>query len=213
MATKCACAGTERLFRDVRAIVPGVTDDVANMELYNTLHEFCRRSLAVRADTEDVLPAGTADFVLADTEDGWKVIYVVSLRNEQGPLRPRPALRQTRPLPAYMGYWCEPPNHVHFGAPSVNQMQVNGIVALGPGPSCAQKCQSVPQTIWDDHYEAIRAGTLGRLYMQPAKPYSNLANGRLLMTRAHALTGEARVQADKASTMADPPWAYPRFAV
>lgn len=211
MATKCACTGIDVLIRDVRVVVPGVTDAVVAMELYNTLKEFCQRSMVVRAETQDVLMAGQQDFVLADVE-GWEVIYVVSLRHEEGWLRPRPQLRQMRSLAAQSGYWCDPPNHVHFSAPFDKETAIDGIVALGPGPSCAQNCQMVPKIIWDRHYEAIRAGTMGRLYIQPSKPYSNLGTGRMMLQRAHALTGEARVTADKESTVADPPWAFPRWA-
>lgn len=214
MATSCACVSADRLFRDIRAIVPAVTDDVVAMELFTTLDEFCRRSLSVRGTSKDILAAGTSDLRIADTGDGLEVIQIFAFRTPAGLIRPRPALNyQPRTMMAGAQYfWCEEPNHAFFDGVAQFDTELEGIVALAPSSACDSSCTRVPQQVYKENYEALRAGTLGRLFIQPGKVYTNLLQGRAMMTRANHRTMEARVKADQENTMGDAPWRFPSFA-
>jgi|SRR5262245_9394375 len=216
MATKCQCQTTDIFVRDVRVIVPSVTDDMVRLELFNCVRDFCLQSLAVRADTLDTIAAGSDGVVLADTDDGMEVVKVISLSTTNGRLRPIPALRLSQspapsaPVNGLAGYWCDAPNSVRVWAPPVIDVDIAGVVAVAPKVNCAENFMKVPEVLYQQHYEAIRCGTLGRLYMQLGKPYSNMPQARLMMGRANARSIQARITADQSDTMGEPPWTFPR---
>lgn len=214
MATKCTCVSADRLFRDIRAIVPSVTDEMVSIELSAALDEFCRRSLSVRGTTLDVLAAGVSDIRLADTGDGLEVIRIFGFKHPNGWIRPRPALRAmpSRGMTGLQYFWCEEANHAFFDGAAPADVELEGIVALAPGLACAGNCSRIPEQVYKENYEALRAGTLGRLYIQPGKAYTNLVSGRAMLARANARAMEARTTADQENTLADAPWRFPGFA-
>lgn len=200
----------DRLLRDIATIVNGVMPEVIRNELNATVRDFCRRSNSLKDDVLDTLPAGSNELMIADV-NGLKAIKVLAARTGDGAIiYEDPLLRQRAPtgIVTPRRYYCPAENKMVFeGAPQAD-LPLTLMVAFCPRADSA----SVPEDLYEQRYEGLKAGTLGRLYMQPNKPYSNLALGRLNMGSFVAAVSIARVEALQELTKADPPAPYPRWA-
>jgi len=70
----------------------------------------------------------------------------------------------------------------------------------------------IPDYILDTHNEALRATSLTRLLLEPAKPYSDAKLGALYAREANARTMEARDIAERMYGRNEHQWMFPRWA-
>lgn len=200
----------DRLVREVTGTLPSVLQNVVQSQLADVVRDFCRKSWSIKADIMVTLPAGVSGMTLPDI-NGFKVIKVLSGRTSEGAaLREDPTLRHmavaTNVSPRR--YYCPDENQMTFdGAPTADTGLVL-VVAVCPRDGTV----TVPDSLYEQRYEALLAGVLGRLYMQPSKPYSNVAMGRLHWGRYNAELQSAKIQAMQELTKGDAPWQYPRWA-
>lgn len=209
MATDCPAIDAALVARDILLLLPGATQALLEIELQNAVRDFCEQSLAIRADSSDILPAGTNEITLADTTDGMQVIKVLYLRGPSGPLYPSPASRQyaVNSSGAAFRFYCPERNKLVFDSLVTEATPLDAVVALKPGLSCTK----LPVAAYDQHYEAIKAGAMGRMHGHIGKAYSNLVMSSRLLARAKSLAVQARFQADQENTMGDPGWRFPKY--
>lgn len=196
------------LIRQLQATLPGVTADIIRMELFDAVRDFCRRSLAIRAEALETLPAGASELVIANGE-GLEVIKVLKVVTSEGKEIPPSS---SRPFVVDMGgprrFYCpgEEENVVTFDGTSQEDLQLIMTCAVQPMAGV----ELIPASLWNKHYEAVRQGTIGRLYDQPGKSYSSQQKAAMALRRAFNMANDARVVAERANTMTDNVWRYPR---
>jgi hypothetical protein len=143
----------DRLYDNVQTLLPAITLPVIEMELWNTVQEFCIRSTYFRSKINWHMAKGvtTVDFNPFDANT--VVVWV---------------------LFAYgLTHWeIEPPAKlVDLQVPATAARTGWALVSLRPVTFNAVRLNATPElfTTW---FETMLDGTLGRLYAMPAKPWS-----------------------------------------
>jgi hypothetical protein len=86
----------------------------------------------------------------------------------------------------------------------------SGEVLLALKPSSLQS--ELPYDIWTQWFETLLAGALYRLFLQPAKPYSDPQAARLHAAAFRAGVASARAQAQAYNLTGGSSWRYPYFS-
>jgi hypothetical protein len=183
--------GVERLYDNVQSEVPGVTLAQIKMAAWNTIEDFYIRSTWRREHLFWEMPAGVyaVDFNPFDAD--WLVAWVLAWNGlTNGKVEPPALLRD-------------------IGFPLATTTR-NGEVWLALKPT--DFSADFDPLLWQQWFETILAGTLHRLYRQPAKPYSS-PQLALLHGRTFNL-GVARARGIAHNNYAGntPSWRFPRFA-
>lgn len=183
----------ERLYDNVQILLPAITVPVIDVELWNTISEFCIRSTYLRARTYWSMAPGisTVDFnpFNQDMVVVW-VLYAHGLTHWE--INPPAQLVDFMPPTAGRTGWA--------------------FVALRPARFDAVRVGNIPElfTTW---YETMLDGTLGRLYAMPSKPWSNPQLAQYHGTRFRQGMNRARDIAERLhSHQQSPRRAYPYFA-
>lgn len=87
MATSSSCAPTDRLLQTLRVHVPGVTDPVLQLELFNVMDEFFRRTSAWTYTTDVTLVDDKFEYVLGTPADT-VVVRVMGVTHNNLPVPP-----------------------------------------------------------------------------------------------------------------------------
>jgi len=199
------------LIKQVVALMPGVTVMAVTTELFDTIHEFCKETQALRGECLEVLPANVNAMSLA-SDGNLAIIKVLTVQGQDGlPLAPRPEMLQFM-VPNVSGsptrFACPQPDRIVFNALPAEDFRFRATVALTPICSSSQ----YPAVLFNQYYDAIKSGLEGKLFAQPAKSYTNAREALKRLNAFKAYKGYARINAEQANTLADPPWRYPRWA-
>jgi hypothetical protein len=183
----------DRLYDNVQTMLPAVTLPVIEMELWNTVQEFCIRSTYFRSKTYWFMAPGisTVDFNPFDVNTlvTW-VLYVNGLTHWE--INP-------------------PAQLVDFNTPTAIR-EGFAILSLRPRSFDEVKLNALPEllTTW---FETMLDGTLGRLYAMPAKPWSAPPLAQYHGTRFRQGINRARDIAERLhSHQQSPRRAFPYFA-
>lgn len=179
--------GLERIYDAVEAILPGVLHPVVQMTLWDAIEDFCARSTLWRATVGWDLPAGDSTLNLSPLDADTRVRWVLDVR---GLVRWR----------------VEPPARLVDLMNGAQDRTGTALVACAP----RKLGGALPSFLLDDWSEALRDGALSRLYMQPAKPYTNMQLAQFHGRRFKAGITQAKVSALHAGA---PLWRFPYFAV
>jgi hypothetical protein len=177
-----------RLFDNIQAVLPSVQLPVMEMELWNTIQEFCQRSTYCRSSVQWQLAEGAreVDFnPYSATMTAFQIIAQMGL------------LHYTVMPPARM---------IDTGLASTVR---NGWALLALKPV---SYSYVPPILFDLWFEALRAGTMWRLYRQPAKPYSSPQLAEMEGRSFRDYVRQARDQAERFNSGQQPAWRFPYFA-
>jgi hypothetical protein len=183
----------ERLYDNIQALMPAVTLPVIEMELWNTVCEFCIRSTYYRSKIYWEMAPGvsTVDFNPFDVNTlvTW-VLHVDGLTRWE--INPPAMLVDLYPPTASRSGWA--------------------IVSLRPKGFDEVKLNALPElfTTW---FETMLDGTMFRLYGMPVKPWSSPQLAQYHGTRFRQGINRARDIAERLhSSQQSPSRRYPYFA-
>jgi hypothetical protein len=183
----------ERLYDNVQTMLPGVTLPVLELELWNTVSEFCIRSTYFRALIYWQMAIGTSSVNFNPFSADMVVVWVLWQNG--------------------LTHWgINPPAELtDFMAPNAAR---NGaaVVALRPTKFDVLKLGALPElfTTW---FETMLDGVLFRLYGMPAKPWSSDKLATYHGTRFRQGINRARDIAERLhSHQQAPSRMYPYFA-
>jgi hypothetical protein len=181
-------SGAQRVYDNVQAQLPGVLLPTVQMELWNTVQEFCRLSSYFRAEVQWQMPIGTTviDFnpFSADMEV-YQVLGVRCLPNWK--VEPPAVLVNTGDASTYQSGWA--------------------LLALKP-----TSFGEMPSILFNLWFEAMLHGTIARLSAQPSKPYSSATQVQFHGAQFRAEVRRARDQAERYNGRSQPDWFFPYFA-
>jgi hypothetical protein len=183
----------ERLYDNVQILLPAITLPVINLELWNTVQEFCIRSTYFRSLIHWQMAPGVSSVDFNPFSASMMVVWVLwqhGLTNWQ----------------------VNPPAQlVDFLKPTGGRTG-EAMVALRPISFDEVKLNAMPElfTTW---YETMLDGVLGRLYAAPAKPWSAPPLAQYHGSRFRMGINRARDIAERLhSNQQSPRRAYPYFA-
>lgn len=150
--------GIERLYDNVQAQVSGVGLEAIKLAAWNTIEDFCLQSTLLREHVYWRMVGGVQAIDLSPFDDStiaaWTLGYTGLFR---GKVEPPAVLRD-----------------LTFPTPTAERFGEAWLVLKPASFDAATACDAFP-AFWSTWFEALLSGVLYRLYMQPAKPYSNPA--------------------------------------
>jgi uncharacterized Fe-S cluster protein YjdI len=187
----------DRVMDVLRVRLPGAKDSVIHLELFNAIDEFCRHAYAWVETITVPLVAGQT--VYAVTPAGTEIVEALSIDH---------ATLQSAGIVYSAG------TIALDGAPEADDLAtpLALVAVLTPSPLNTAPADWLPADLVAKHYAALVDGTLSKMMMQAAKPYSNPAlaqfHGRRFRNAIALATVDART-GDVAGVRA---WSFPRFA-
>lgn len=234
------CSPIERLMQTLRVHVPGATDDLLKLEVFNTVDEFFRRTSSWRYESsiqlattltmyDLALPADT-EFVrmLAVTLDGTPVTAAGSqgvIQSAIGNITPELTFADGDAtydsdgndlVSGLFTYSIYSPSYITVSnLPTQEQVSqpLKALMALTVGRGCeCQECDSwgVPDWMQAMFFHEWLDGSLGRLYQMPAKPWSEPNKAVYHLKRFRNSMGYRKQEAPKGFVHNSPGWHYPR---
>jgi hypothetical protein len=180
----------DRVYDNVQANVPGVLLPVVQMELWNTVQEFCRLSTYFRVELNFNLAVGQQLLDFNPYSSEMEVFTVLGLKSL-----------------GMQHYRIDPPALlINTGDTS---QPITGWVLAALKPT---NFGYLPPILFDLWFEAMLSGTLARLYAAPMKPYTNPQMASVNMGKFRAEVRRARDQAERFNSSQQSGWRFPYFA-
>lgn len=179
-----------RLYDNVQAVVPGLNFSLLQMMLWNTIEDFYIRSTLERRWQSWQMANGIQEVVFNPYDENWLVAWLLDYTG----------LNNALVIP--------PATIVDVCSGAVGLRQGTVLLALKPTSFAA----SLPASLWSTWFEAIKSGTLARLYELPAKPWSNPQIAVEKMREYRAGVSQARSYAQNQYTDGGGRWSFPYFA-
>lgn len=181
-----------RLYDNVQAEVPAVGLALIQMAAWNTIEEFFIRSTTRREKVFWQMPPGVYAVDFNPFSADWLVAWILDYSDLlYGKIEPPGLLRDVQPAPQ-----------------SQQLRQGKALLALKP----ASFASDFGPYIWQQWFETILAGTLWRLYRQPAKPWSSPQLATMNGQMYRAGINRARAIADRDLTDSGGRWRFPYFS-
>lgn len=234
------CAPTDRILQSLRVRVPGATDPMLSLELFNTIDEFLRRTSAWKYESSIDLAAGVTDYSLGTPADsvlvrldgasynGQPVLPAASsvVQSSTGVLLPDltfpdgdvlfdPFASDLNAGTGDFTYALYRPSYISVNNPP------NGTVkypfVLNMVLSISQDCLAcdcgdwqLPDWMYDMYFEDWLNGTLARLYSMPSKPWMNLQLGQFHGKKFRSQMAYRKQEARRGFQANTPTWRFPR---
>lgn len=225
------CAHTDPLLTTIKVRTPGVTDDMINLELFNTVNEFCRRTNAWRFETSVLLAQDTQEYPLPLPPDT-ALVRAIGVNHNDFPVAPvqagTGAPSQGRALTAWPAeLYAEPqassvfryaiviPTTLVISAPPSVEAQEQPLFVVAAITLAQSALQSdcgdwsVPEWMWDMYFEDWLDGCLSRLLSMPAKPWANLPLAQYHGKRFRSALAFRRQEARRGFAYDVPAWRFP----
>jgi hypothetical protein len=170
-----ASGGLDRIRDGVQAILPGAQASLVDLEMFSAIEEFCIQSTLWQLATNYTLDAGTARLDCSDLLDAGSRGAVANILQVNG-------LRR---------YSVQSP--IVMDAGDLTAVR-RGWVLLSLKPTELSD-DAIPTQLVNDWSDAIRNGTLGRLMLHPAKPYSSAPLAQVHLRRFSSRIAQARASA------------------
>lgn len=182
----------------IRTRVPGALDAAIKIELRNAVKEFLDGSDVWQQELEIEVEADEDEYTLTPTDDGlvnrFKWAYNASDIPVTGTLK-------------------MPDTFVLDVVPTQEEVFTVTIAVLSADLD-ASGFPEVPDWIITKYGEGIAEGTLSKLMLQPAKPYSNERFAMMHMQRFMGVIAKARMETQRSHTAGTQRWRFPQtFAV
>lgn len=182
----------DRLYDNVQAEVPAVALAAVKLAAWNAIEDFYIQSTARREMIYWQMPVGVYAVNFDPFDANWNVCWVLGYTGlTKGKVEPPGLLRDVQ--------WPQ----------STLLRTGQALVALKPA-SFSVDCGPL---LWVQWFEAILAGTLHRLYRQPAKPYSSPQLAQFYGVQYRAGVARARDIARRDYTNGPGLWQVPYFAM
>jgi hypothetical protein len=183
--------GVERLMDNVQAIMPGLTTDMTTLAIWNTIEDFYQRSTLRREHLYWEMPPGVLVVDFDPFDQNWRVCRFLAFNG-------------------LLNVKFETPGRIRDLASPTPTNKRDGEVILALKPSSLQT--PLPYDVWTQWFEALLAGVLYRLYLQPGKPYSDIQGARLNAALYRAGIASARALAQANNVTGGSSWSFPYFA-
>jgi hypothetical protein len=158
---------TERLIKNARVSLPGSLDDAILLELFNVLDQFFRESgvwtEAIQFSVMPGDPVGTVYYI--EPESVSTIVRLSNVANIDG-FRQRAAMS----IPGEVTFMTPPPDQEPLGNPFYYTAYV--ILSI-VDPVQRDGYPEFPEWVLEKYGTGILHGLLGRMMVQPAKPYTN----------------------------------------
>lgn len=239
MATN-ACTPIDRLMQTLRVQIPGATDAMLQLEAFNTIDEFFRRTSAWRHESEIQLATDVTEYdmslpvdaafvrMLGVTLNGAPVAPVGAqgtIQSSFGIITPELTFAdgdaQYDPDASDVAggifqYAIYKPTYVTVTSPpSADQIQhpLKMLMALSIAKSCLE-CDcgdwNLPEWMYDMFFQDWLDGVLGRFYQMPAKPWSEPTKAVYHHKRFRNAMAFRKQEATKGFVYGSPGWHFPR---
>jgi hypothetical protein len=235
-----ACSPSDRIMQTLRTRVPGATDDMLELELFNTIDEFLRRTNAWKYQTSVDISTGDTDYALNVPNDaitirvmkaeynGVPVIATQSwvVQSSIGTLVPEqqfpdgdamfsPFQTDITPPSQLFTYALYRPNYVTVTNPPSDEPLYPFILVVSLSLErgcleCACGDWSVPDWMFDTYFQDWEDGVLGRLFSMQSKPWSNTVLAQYHGKRFRNEMAFRKQEAARGFEYAVQTWRYPR---
>lgn len=189
----------QRLMKNLRVKLPGSMDAAIQLELFNTMDAFFQRTniwqedisftTVVNDTSYDVYPAASTSVInrlmWVKDSDGIVIDATMATPGAPGTIDLRYAPSNARTLTATVALTTTDP-------------------VDGDGNPV------FPIWVLNKYNDVIEAGVLGRMYAQPAKPWSNLQLASFYQRKFDGGASEARVEVRRKNTYATGAWRFPQ---
>jgi hypothetical protein len=235
------CAPNDRLLQSLRVHVPGATDPLIELELFNVMDEFFRRTSAWRHVSDIDLVENVLEYgfvVPADTT----VVRLMGVTHQNIPVVPTSAvgvaqtsIGQLEPsmvfpdgdvvvdphhsdlqggLFTYAVYRPEYISVTSLPDAEARKYPLQVTLALSLARSCLE-CEcgdwALEEWMWDTFFQDFLDGSLARLYAMPAKPWSNKDLTVYHGKRFRNAMAYRKQESMRGYSFAVPAWRFPRW--
>ena len=235
-----ACAPTDRLLQTLRVSVPGVTDDLLTLQLYNTMDEFFRRTSAWVYKTPITLVENVTEYGFPTPSDT-TIVRMMGVTHQNVPV---PAATSTGVVQTSIGtlepemvfpdgdisvapavsdiegglfsYAIYRPNYISLTSQpdaEARKYPLEVALALTLARECIEcDCDewALEEWMWDMFFDDFLNGTLGRLYGMPMKPWASTTHAQYHHKRFRNAMAYRKQEALRGFTYGQPTWRYPR---
>lgn len=182
--------GITRLLDNVQGIVPAVLLPIARMAAWNTIEEFYTRSTWRREWVTWCMPPQATEVDFNPYDGDWLVAWLLDYDGL--------TFGMVKPPAKLIDLQCSPPG----------ERTGRALLALKPSSFDSE----FDPLLFQQWFETILDGTLYRLYLQPAKPYSNPQMAQYHGKMYRAGCQRARSVAQLNYTDGPGRWSFPFFA-
>lgn len=185
-----------RIVKECNIKLPGAIDSAIRFEMFGALDELLRDSEVWKEDATVETRAGEDTYYLTVVEG--MIIRLFSLKTAND-----------TPVKATMEV---PGDLVLLETPLVEEVLTANVVLTITDPTTTDGDPSAPEWIFALYRPAIVAGTLFRMMLQPAKPYSSTELASYHGRKFRNFIAQARRSAMHKNLSGAQRWQFPRFA-
>ena len=235
-----ACVPNDRLLQTLRVHVPGVTDPMIELELFNIMDEFFRRTSAWHFTTDIELVEGQAEYGFGTPADT-QVVRLMGVLHQSMPV---PSAVGTGAVQTSVGrldpselfpdgdvavdpmesdlvsnmfsYAIYRPGYIQLTAlpdTEARKYPLKAILVLTLSRSCLE-CDcgdwAVEEWMWDMYFQDWLDGTLARLYGMPSKPWTNPTIAAYHAKRFRNAMAFRKQEAPRGFIWGQPMWRFPQ---
>jgi hypothetical protein len=234
------CSQTDRLLQTLRVHVPGATDDLLTLELFNTMDEFLRRTNSWTFQTDVDISSGDLEYPLALPGNS-EMVRVMSaayngapvpsatsgvVQSSMGTLQPEQTFPDGDAMFSPVNIDITPPNSIFtYAVYRPGYIQITNpptdtplypfelTVALTLGVGCLE-CDTgewdVPEWMYDTYFQEFTDGTLSRCYSMPAKPWRDMVLAQFHGKQFRSRMAERKQEAIRGFSYNVQAWRFPR---
>jgi hypothetical protein len=235
-----ACAPTDRLMQTLRTQVPGATDDMLELQLFNVVDEFLRRTNTWQ-ESQDIELNGSGQYDLV-LPSGAAFVRMLSASYNSTPV---PSASGTSTAQASLGrlsyeqYFPDGDASFHPAVTDIDTSNIFSyavyrpdyiqiinepteqqptypfaiIMALTVSRSCLE-CDcgdwNLPEWMFDLFFEDWLNGVLGRMYGIPAKPWTSPTHAQFHLKKFRNKMAFRKQEAMRGLVYNVPAWRFPR---
>lgn len=202
-----AAADIDRFMKTARVRIPGATDDALQLELFAVMDEFFKGSNVWQEDIDVAIAAngaaGTTYFLVPSSPSTIdKLLWVFQVPTDTNTLR-GPQISAAMSVPGELTLELQPNQAVVYRATVALSVQ---------DPVSRTNYVVFPSWVLAKYRNTILDGLLGRMYSQPAKPWTNNQLSVFHLRKFKVGTASARVDMTKNNVFKAQPWRFPSFA-
>lgn len=195
----------DRLMNNARSRLPGAIDTALQLELFNVMDEFFKKSNVWNEDIDLIIPgldpAGTI-YELTPTGPALidKLLWVFQIPDDTSIGR-GPQIGAAMQTPGQLTLALQPSSNVNYRVTVALTVQ---------DPTLRNGYVTFPAWVLAKYRDAILDGLLGAMMSQPNKPYTNTQLGVFHMRKFIQKTASARVEWTRNNNYRAQAWAFPQ---
>jgi hypothetical protein len=202
--------------KEIHAKVPGAVEEYIYDQVKLVLKDFFQRTKAWRTFLGPLSASANDGTICLNPVDAYSnAILVLEVTRNTSPLsqldmRSLPRLFATENDNRNPSRFYLDPYHTikFFPVPTIDVDDIYVTVALTPRLRADNR---IAEWIIDQHYEAIKAGTLQRLYEEPDKFYSNVTSAEFWGKKYRSEMARSRSAAAQGYGETAQPWGFPQW--